>query len=245
MVTHLWVPRFVLHVYAIQRNSKHVQAQCVKSSLMLWSRPKQNSSEHPWPQTTSLTGPLTTVLGGPDSGPSDAYGAITAHGQSCCNRLPQRSEDSVWGLLGWSLCPICATEGSNSHCRKPQVTMVHLPSSCHLAHKGLPSRVFQGPTCKAGKDCIISFPSLSGTFQDLFSPSYDTYKPTIHRKGAESPVDFLFVPNPMPVFIEIFDLFLPWIIQPLGCLEYRNSRDNPKTMFHFHPTPLYHNKVFT
>ena len=98
MVTHLWVPRFVLHVYAIQRNSKHVQAQCIKSSLMLWSRPKQNSSEYPRPQTTSLTGPFDHSAREPDSGPSDACGSVaaTAVAGRFCDRLAQRAEASVW-----------------------------------------------------------------------------------------------------------------------------------------------------
>lgn len=174
MVTHLWVPRFVLHVYAIQRNSKHVQAQYVKSSLMLWSRPKQSPSEHPWSQTTSLTQPPTTVLGGQILAPVTHMAPSRPTAKSCCYRLPQRAEDSVWGLLGWRLCPIRATEETSSHCRKPQVAMAHLLSSCHLAnplaHKGLPRRVCLGPTCKAGEDCIISFPSLSGTSRTFLLP---------------------------------------------------------------------------
>lgn len=54
--------------------------------------------------------------------------------KSCCTRLAQRAEDSGWGLLGWRLCPNCATEGSSSHCRKPQVAMARLPGSCHLVN---------------------------------------------------------------------------------------------------------------
>lgn len=146
-----------------------------------------------------------------------------------------KTQSGVWQVGAF------VTEGSNSHCRKPQVAISHLPSPCHLAnpvaHKGLPPNSMSlGPTCKAGEDCIISSPSLSGTFRTFPFLSCEAHKPTIRKKGTEDSVDFLFVPNPSLVFLHRDHLSLFTLDVLLSrMLKFMRQFQN-KASFPSHPT---------
>lgn len=94
---------------------------------------------------------------GPDSGPSDAYGAVTAHGQRCCHRLPQRAEDSFWGLLGWSLCSICANKGRAATLGSRSWQWHTCLAPVTWPTKGYQAGFVMGPPVKQGKIVLSLF----------------------------------------------------------------------------------------